>query len=121
MLNKLDNPWVSELIQKSCKYLAEGIVNVNLLLGINDFIVGGSIGLNNRFFEEIQKQTSLISSQVIKFEKAQLKNDAELFGCFAKSAYFDLNNKYEKNMNKISGKIVANENFFQTLNLLIKS
>ena len=96
LLNKLDNPWVSELIQKSCKYLAEGIVNVNLLLGINNFIVGGSIGLNNRFFEEIQKQTSLISSQVIKFEKAQLKNDAELFGCFAKSAYFDLNNKYEK-------------------------
>ena len=54
LLNKLDNPWVSELIQKSCKYLAEGIVNVNLLLGINDFIIGGSIGLNNRFFEEIQ-------------------------------------------------------------------
>jgi len=96
LLNKLDNPWVSELIQKSCKYLAEGIVNVNLLLGINNFIVGGSIGLNNRFFEEIQKQTSLISSQVIKFEKAQLKNDAELFGCFAKSAYFNFDNKYEK-------------------------
>ena len=95
LLNKLDNPWVSELIQKSCKYLAEGIVNINLLLGIINFIIGGSIGLNNRFFEEIQKQTSLISSQVIKFEKAQLKNDAELFGCFAKSAYFNFNNKYE--------------------------
>ena len=63
--------------------------------GINDFIIGGSIGLNNRIFEEIQKQTSLISSQVIKFKKAQLKNDAELFGCFAKSAYFDFNDKYE--------------------------
>ena len=85
LLNYNKAAWSRKIIKEVSNYLAEGVVNVNSLLGINDFIIGGSIGLNSIVFDEIKKQTKLISKEKIKFKKAKLKNDAEVFGCLAKS------------------------------------
>jgi len=86
LLNKSDQTWVIELIKHAASYLSEGIVNVNSLLGIKNFIIGGSIGLNNTFFNEIKSQTKIITSEKIIFKKAKLKNNAEVFGCLAYSS-----------------------------------
>ena len=50
------------------------------------FIIGGSIGLNENFFNEIKNQTSLITSDKINLKKAELKNNPEVFGCLAYSS-----------------------------------
>ena len=86
MLKKSDQTWVIELIKHAASSLSEGIVNVNSLLGIKNFIIGGSIGLNNTFFNEIKSQTKIITSEKIIFKKAKLKNNAEVFGCLAYSS-----------------------------------
>ena len=90
LLNKSDQTWVIELIKHAASYLSEGIVNVNSLLGIKNFIIGGSIGLNNTFFNEIKSQTKIITSEKIIFKKAKLKNNAEVFGCLAYSSLQNL-------------------------------
>ena len=86
LLNYHKAAWSKRIIEEVSEYLAEGVVNVNSLLGIENFIIGGSIGLNSMVFGEIKKQTKLISNAKIKFKKAKLKNDAEVFGCLAKSS-----------------------------------
>ena len=86
LLTKSDQTWVIDLIKEAAIYLSEGIVNVNSLLGIKNFIIGGSIGLNENFFNEIKNQTSLITSDKINLRKAKLKNNTEVFGCLAYSS-----------------------------------
>lgn len=90
LLNYNKTTWSKKIIEEFSKYLAEGVVNVNSLLGIDYFIIGGSIGLNSIVFDEIKKQTKLISKEKINFKKAKLKNDAEVFGCLAKSSIHQL-------------------------------
>tara|TARA_B110000263_G_scaffold158055_1_gene137305 strand:- start:1227 stop:1478 length:252 start_codon:yes stop_codon:yes gene_type:complete len=74
-----------KIISEATTYIAEGIVNVNSLTGISNFIIGGSIGLSNNFFREIIKNTKKITKRKIFVIKAALKNDSEVFGCLAKS------------------------------------
>ena len=85
LLNKSDQTWVADLIKQAAIYLSEGIVNVNSLLGIKNFIIGGSIGLNNIFFSEIKNQTKIITTDKMSLKKAKLENNAEVFGCLAYS------------------------------------
>ena len=80
-----DTKWSMKIINEATICIAEGIVNVNSLTGIRNFIIGGSIGLSHNFFREIIKNTKKITKQNILIIKAGLKNDSEVFGCLAKS------------------------------------
>ena len=80
-----DTKWSMKIISEATTFIAEGIVNVNTLTGIRNFIIGGSIGLSHNFFREIIKNTKKITKQNILIIKAGLKNDSEVFGCLAKS------------------------------------
>ena len=80
-----DTKWSMKIISEATTFIAEGIVNVNSLTGIRNFIIGGSIGLSHNFFREIIKNTKKITKQNILIIKAGLKNDSEVFGCLAKS------------------------------------
>ena len=85
LLNYKDTKWSMKIISEATTFIAEGIVNVNTLTGIRNFIIGGSIGLSHNFFREIIKNTKKITKQNILIIKAGLKNDSEVFGCLAKS------------------------------------
>jgi N-acylmannosamine kinase len=85
LLNYKDTKWSMKIINEATNYIAEGIVNVNILTGIRNFIIGGSIGLSHNFFREIIKNTKKITKQKILIIKAGLKNDSGVFGCLAKS------------------------------------
>ena len=85
LLNYKDTKWSMKIISEATTFIAEGIVNVNSLTGIRNFIIGGSIGLSHNFFREIIKNTKKITKQNILIIKAGLKNDSEVFGCLAKS------------------------------------
>ena len=62
--------------------VVQSIKNVNLLIRINYFLIGGSVGLNPYFYraiiEKIKKEET-----VIRIKKAKLKSKAELYGCLA--------------------------------------
>ncbi len=85
LINYKDTKWSKKIISEATTFIAEGIVNVNTLTGIRNFIIGGSIGLSHNFFREIIKNTKKITKQNILIIKAGLKNDSEVFGCLAKS------------------------------------
>ena len=85
LINYKDTKWSMKIISEATTFIAEGIVNVNTLTGIRNFIIGGSIGLSHNFFREIIKNTKKITKQNILIIKAGLKNDSEVFGCLAKS------------------------------------
>ena len=61
--------------------IAQSILNVNSLLRINYFIIGGSVGLNP-FFYNLIKNNLTKSKTPVKIQKAMLKSKAELYGCF---------------------------------------
>ena len=85
LLSYKDTKWSMKIINEATTYIAEGIVNVNSLTGISNFIIGGSIGLSHNFFREIINNTKKITKRKIFIIKAGLKNDSEVFGCLAKS------------------------------------
>ena len=85
LINYKDAKWSMKIISEATTFIAEGIVNINTLTGIRNFIIGGSIGLSHNFFREIIKNTKKITKQNILIIKAGLKNDSEVFGCLAKS------------------------------------
>ena len=85
LINYKDTKWSMKIVSEATSCIAEGIVNVNSLTGIRNFIVGGSIGLSHNFFREIIKNTKKITKRKIIIIKAGLKNDSEVFGCLAKS------------------------------------
>ena len=85
LINYKDTKWSMKIISEATTFIAEGIVNVNTLTGIRNFIIGGSIGLSHNFFREIIKNTKKITKQNILIIKAGLKNDSEVYGCLAKS------------------------------------
>ena len=58
------------------------MINVNNLIRIDNFIIGGSVGLNILFYKKMKDQ---IKKELfpIKIKKAKLQSKAELYGCFA--------------------------------------
>ena len=82
-----NNVQTKKIVDKAVEMIVESINNVNLILRINNFIVGGSVGLNSYFYKKIIDQLKRVQSP-IKIKKAKLQSRAELYGCFA---YIDKN------------------------------
>ena len=61
--------------------IIQSINNVNVLIRINYFIIGGSVGLNSYFYSSILEKLKQTQSP-IKIKKAKLRSKAELYGCF---------------------------------------
>ncbi len=85
LINYKSTKWSQVIINKATSVIAEGIINVNFLTGIENFIIGGSIGLSNEFFKGIKRNIQIISRRKIYLIRAGLKNDSEVFGCLSKS------------------------------------
>ena len=77
-----NNTQTKKIVEKAVDMIVESINNVNLILRINNFIVGGSVGLNSYFYKKILDRLKKVESP-IKIKKAKLKSKAELYGCFA--------------------------------------
>ena len=84
LINYKHTTWSKKIIDQATSVIAEGIQNIHLLFGINNFIIGGSIGLSKNFFRKIIDNTNKISHEKILIKKAGLRNDAEVYGCLAK-------------------------------------
>ena len=53
----LKNKKTKTIVYNSTSYLSQSIININKLTGINNFIIGGSVGLNNFFFVSAKEET----------------------------------------------------------------
>jgi len=73
-----------KIVDTSVNYLSQSLININKIIGIENFIIGGSVGLNNFFYNKL-KNNKLVKSNKISITKAKLKSKAELFGCLAYS------------------------------------
>ena len=76
-----NNMQTKRIINEATSMIAQSILNVNSLLRINYFIIGGSVGLNP-FFYNLIKNNLTKSKTPVKIQKAMLKSKAELYGCF---------------------------------------
>ena len=76
-----NNVQTKKIVDKAVEMIVESINNVNIILRINNFIIGGSVGLNSYFYKKIIDQLKQVQSP-IKIKKAKLQSKAELFGCF---------------------------------------
>ena len=70
-----------ELVNDAASMIVQSIINVNVLIRINYFVIGGSVGLNSYFYRTILEKLKKMQSP-IKIKKAKLRSKAELFGCF---------------------------------------
>ena len=70
-----------ELVNDATSMIVQSIINVNVLIRINYFVIGGSVGLNSYFYRTIFEKLKKMQSP-IKIKKAKLRSKAELFGCF---------------------------------------
>ena len=70
-----------KIVNDAASMIVQSIINVNLLIRIDYFIIGGSVGLNSYFYTTIIEKLKKIQSP-IKINKAKLRSKAELFGCF---------------------------------------
>ena len=61
--------------------IVQSILNVHVLIRMNYFLIGGSVGLNPYFYKIIVEKLKKTQSSV-KIKKAKLKSNAELYGCF---------------------------------------
>ena len=68
-------------MQNAASMIVQSILNVNVLIRINYFVIGGSVGLNSYFYRTILEKLKKIQPS-IKIKKAKLRSKAELFGCF---------------------------------------
>ncbi len=76
-----DNMQTKRVINEATSMIVQSILNVNSLLRINYFIIGGSVGLNPFFYNSIKNNLTKLKTPV-KIQKAKLKSKAELYGCF---------------------------------------
>ena len=76
-----NNMQTKRIVNEATSMIAQSILNVNLLLRINFFIIGGSVGLNPFFYNSIKNNLTK-SITPVKIQKAKLKSKAELYGCF---------------------------------------
>jgi N-acylmannosamine kinase len=70
-----------KIVNDAASMIVQSIINVNLLIRIDNFIIGGSVGLNSYFYAMIIEKLKKTQSP-IKINKAKLRSKAELFGCF---------------------------------------
>ena len=78
------NKIVIDTLNDATLLLSESIINIHNILGINNFIIGGSVGLNDIFFKKLNLFTFKKNNE-IKLIKAGLRNNAESYGCLAYS------------------------------------
>ena len=76
-----NNSHTKKMVSDAASLLAESIINIYLLIRVNSFIIGGSVGLNSFFYNTIQNKLKDYENP-ISLKKAKLKSKAELFGCF---------------------------------------
>ena len=76
-----NNSQTKKIVNEAASMIVQSINNVNVLIRINYFIIGGSVGLNSYFYTTILEKLKKIQSP-IKIKKAKLRSKAELFGCF---------------------------------------
>jgi N-acylmannosamine kinase len=76
-----NNSKTKKIVNEAASMIVQSINNVNVLIRINYFIIGGSVGLNSYFYTTILEKLKKIQSP-IKIKKAKLRSKAELFGCF---------------------------------------
>ena len=84
-INYKNSSWSKKIIDEGTTVIAEGIVNIYTVLGIKNFVIGGSIGLSNIFFLQLVKNIKKITKNKIFLTKAKLKNDSEVYGCLVRS------------------------------------
>ena len=70
------------IVDEAVEMIIQSIINVNVLIRIDYFIIGGSVGLNTFFYKKIKEQLEM-KQLPIKIKKAKLHSKAELYGCFA--------------------------------------
>ena len=70
------------IVNQAVEMIIQSILNVNNLIRIDNFIIGGSVGSNSFFYKKIKKELKKNLSQV-KIRKTELNSKAELYGCFA--------------------------------------
>ena len=76
-----NNAQTKKLVNEAASMIVQSILNVNALIRINCFLIGGSVGLNPYFYKIIIEKLKKTQSSV-KIKKAKLKSKAELYGCF---------------------------------------
>ena len=76
-----NNAQTKKIVNEATSMIVQSIINVNLLIRMDYFIIGGSVGLNSNFYTTILGKLKKIQSP-IKIKKAKLRSKAELFGCF---------------------------------------
>ena len=76
-----NNLQTKKIVNEAASMIVQSINNVNVLIRINYFVIGGSVGLNSYFYSTILEKLKKIQSP-IKIKKAKLRSKAELFGCF---------------------------------------
>ena len=76
-----NNLQTKKIVNEAASMIVLSIINVNVLIRINYFVIGGSVGLNSYFYTTILEKLKKIQSP-IKIKKAKLRSKAELFGCF---------------------------------------
>ncbi len=77
-----NNAQTIKIVNEAASMLVQSIINVNVLIRMDNFIIGGSVGLNPYFYKTIMNQLKNVESS-IKIKKAKLKSKAELYGCYA--------------------------------------
>ena len=70
------------IVNQAVDMIIQSILNVNNLIRIENFIIGGSVGLNPFFYQKIKDKLKK-NSNLVKIQKAKLHSKAELYGCFA--------------------------------------
>ena len=70
------------IVNQATEMIVQSIFNINNLIRIDNFIIGGSVGLNNFFYKTIKTKLKKNPYQV-KIQKAKLLSKAELYGCFS--------------------------------------
>jgi len=81
LTNFKNNLQTKKIVNEAASMIVQSINNVNVLIRINYFVIGGSVGLNSYFYSTILEKLKKIQSP-IKIKKAKLRSKAELFGCF---------------------------------------
>ena len=76
-----NNLQTKKIVNESASMIVQSIINVNVLIRINYFTIGGSVGLNSYFSSSILEKLKQTQSS-IKIKKAKLRSKAELYGCF---------------------------------------
>ncbi len=75
-----NNKKTIKLVDEATTMIVQSILNINSLMRLNNFIIGGSVGLNSFFYKKLQDNLRLASNSII-LKKAKLKSKTELYGC----------------------------------------